>query len=343
MTGKSRPGKNCSIRDLAKYVGLSTCTVSKVLNDAGRRLPISEKTRQLVAEAARKLNYVPNVNARRLFRKRSNVIGLLVPYYLDETENTVFLDRHLALIMGGISMALQETDYDLMMLFNDQRVRQSGRYESMFRSHLLDGLIIWGIRRDDFYWNELVSMQTPTLFLTTTPDAMESTSCNYITSDFNYAAYEATSQLLAAGCRNPLWLKPLAETSVAAETANGIRRAMEEHGLPATALKTAPSDYERPDFPYLFQQLGSCDGIISPTYTVTNLLVSLIPSLGRPMPIVCTDSAEGCVVSGIPTIVPQDRFIGRQAVASILQLIEAKGKDAAPIRLKLPGEKVAFK
>ena len=343
MTGRSRPGKNCSIRDLAKYVGLSTCTVSKVLNDTAHRLPLSEKTRQLVADAARKLNYVPNVNAQRLFRKRSNVIGLLVPYNLDETEHTVFLDRHLALIMGGISMALQKTPYDLMMLFNDQRVKQSGRYESMFRSHLLDGLIIWGIRRDDFYWSELVSMQTPTLFLTNTPDAMESTSCNYITSDFSYAAYEATTQLLAMGSRAPLWLKPQAETSVVAETANGIQRAMDEHGLPPEALKTAPSDYERPDFTHLFQKLGSCDGIISPTYNVTSLLVGLVPSLGRPMPIVCTDSAEGCVVSGIPTIVPQDRLIGQQAVASLLQLIEAKEKDAAPIRLKVPGERVAFK
>ncbi len=342
MTAPVRPGKNCSIRDLAKYVGLSTCTVSKVLNDTERRLPLSEKTRQLVAEAARKLNYVPNVNARRLFLKRSNVIGLLVPSNLDETENTVFLDRHLALIMGGISLALQETDYDLMMLFNNQGVKQSGRYESMFRSHLLDGLIIWGIRKDDFYWNELVSMQTPTLFLTTTPDATESTTCNYITSDFDYAAYEATSQLLAMGCKRPLWLKPLAETSVAAETANGIRRAMEAHGLSAAALKTAPSDYDHPDFSLLFQRLDGCDGIISPTYNVTSLLVGLVPSLGRPLPIVCTDSAEGCVVSGIPTIVPQDRLIGRQAVASILQLIEAKGADAPPIRLKLPGEKVAF-
>lgn len=338
----TRTNSNCSIRDLAKYVGLSTCTVSKVLNDVGRRLPISERTRQLVAEAAKKLNYVPNVNAQRLFRRRSNVIGLLVPYHQDETENTVFLDRHLALIMGGISMALQETPYDLMMLFNDQRVKQSGRYESMFRSHLLDGLVIWGIRKDDFYWNELVSMQTPTLFLTTTPDAMESSSFNFISSDYDYAAYEATSQLLAAGCRKPLWLKPQADTSVVAESANGIRRAMAERKIPFRNLETAPCDYARPDFPQFFRRLQTCDGIISPSYTVTSLLTGLASNLGRPMPIVCTDGAEGCVVPGIPTIVPQDRLIGQQAVASILHLIEDKAADTAPIRMKVPGEKVAF-
>ncbi|MBO7742539.1 MAG: LacI family DNA-binding transcriptional regulator, partial [Victivallales bacterium] len=71
--------KNCTIRDLAKYVGMSTCTVSKVLNDREGKLRIAPETRRIIQEAARKLHYAPNVNAQRLFRKRSNVIGFLVP------------------------------------------------------------------------------------------------------------------------------------------------------------------------------------------------------------------------------------------------------------------------
>ena len=74
-----RKGKNCTIRELARYVGLSTCTVSKVLNDHSGALSIPESTRRKVREAARELNYVPNVNAQRFFKRRSSVIGLLVP------------------------------------------------------------------------------------------------------------------------------------------------------------------------------------------------------------------------------------------------------------------------
>ena len=43
---------SCSIRELAKYVGLSTCTVSKVLNNcAGKKIP--QATQQRVLAAAR--------------------------------------------------------------------------------------------------------------------------------------------------------------------------------------------------------------------------------------------------------------------------------------------------
>lgn len=69
---------SCSIRDLARYVGLSTCTVSKVLNNRSD-FKTQEETRQRVLEAARTLNYVPNVNAQRLFQKKSGIIGLLIP------------------------------------------------------------------------------------------------------------------------------------------------------------------------------------------------------------------------------------------------------------------------
>ena len=58
-----RKTKNCTIRELARYVGLSTCTVSKVLNSPDAGLSIPESTRLKVREAAKKLNYVPNVNA----------------------------------------------------------------------------------------------------------------------------------------------------------------------------------------------------------------------------------------------------------------------------------------
>ena len=57
--------KRISIKDVAKEAGVSTTTVSYVLN----RHPgetISAETTQRVQDAARRLNYVPNLNARSL-------------------------------------------------------------------------------------------------------------------------------------------------------------------------------------------------------------------------------------------------------------------------------------
>lgn len=67
-----------TIKDVAKYAGVSTATVSRVLNKKG---PLSEKTIQKVNEAVEKLAYHPNVLARSLASGKNNTIGVLVPSY----------------------------------------------------------------------------------------------------------------------------------------------------------------------------------------------------------------------------------------------------------------------
>ena len=52
-----------TIRDVAKYAGVSTATVSRVLN---KKDVVSEETLQKVTEAVEKLSYHPNLLARSL-------------------------------------------------------------------------------------------------------------------------------------------------------------------------------------------------------------------------------------------------------------------------------------
>ena len=64
------------IKDVAKRAGVSVTTVSRVLNNRGY---IGEATRKKVYKAMEELDYQPNEVARSLFRKKSNIIGLIVP------------------------------------------------------------------------------------------------------------------------------------------------------------------------------------------------------------------------------------------------------------------------
>jgi DNA-binding LacI/PurR family transcriptional regulator len=61
-----------TIRDVAKAAGVSTATVSYVLNDS---FPVSEATRQRVLEAVERLGYHPNITARNLRASESRMIG----------------------------------------------------------------------------------------------------------------------------------------------------------------------------------------------------------------------------------------------------------------------------
>jgi LacI family transcriptional regulator len=68
-----------TLNDVAQYVGVSTSTVSRVLNNKGE---ISEDTRQRVFEAIHTLGYRPSLVAQGLRTKASRMIGLLLPEIL---------------------------------------------------------------------------------------------------------------------------------------------------------------------------------------------------------------------------------------------------------------------
>ncbi|GAC1315548.1 MAG: hypothetical protein NVSMB2_07370 [Chloroflexota bacterium] len=64
-----------TVRDVAQRAGVSTSTVSHVLNQT---LCVSEAVRERVLAAMSELEYEPNAAARMLSRKRSDALGLVV-------------------------------------------------------------------------------------------------------------------------------------------------------------------------------------------------------------------------------------------------------------------------
>ena len=82
-----------TIRDVAREAGVSIATVSNALNGSD---VVKPKTREHVMEAARRLNYIPNVNGRQLRATQTHNIGLFVPsmtgsYYADMADSIHYL------------------------------------------------------------------------------------------------------------------------------------------------------------------------------------------------------------------------------------------------------------
>ena len=94
-------------QDVARAAGVSRTTVSFVLNGRDQH-GISAETRQLVAETARRLGYVPSAAGRSLQAGRSNVVVCLVPD-LPVTEAFEIMKRQL-------SAALSHNGYTCLFL-----------------------------------------------------------------------------------------------------------------------------------------------------------------------------------------------------------------------------------
>ncbi len=328
-----RKGKNCTIRELARYVGLSTCTVSKVLNDHTGALSIPESTRRKVREAARELNYVPNVNAQRFFKRRSSVIGLLVPPQ-EEMGHNVFHDTHFVDILSGIEKALSTTSYNLLLLFNRPEYKAGNRYEAMFSSGFVDGLLIWGAHRSEGYWKELVELTQPRIFLTSMPDFSPDEPLHYVASDYEQSACGIVSRLKAQGCRRFCWLAGREDTSIISQLAAGMARA----GVTLEESAIRYSDYTEAEGERLAAELlehGEFDALLATAPQLARGAVRYIEAHHLPVRVGSFDGQRETRLMSDHYIsaLTNDFEIGLKAMEKMFALIEG---DTDMVQMKVP-------
>lgn len=119
-----------TIKDIAKEAGVSTKTVSRVLNEEPY---VKEELRERVQSVARALNYLPNLNARGLITRRSYLIGLT--YERPSPSYVVELQR-------GALERLEGERYRLIVLPFGQAVEKPEELVSLLRTAALDGVIL---------------------------------------------------------------------------------------------------------------------------------------------------------------------------------------------------------
>jgi LacI family transcriptional regulator len=97
------------IKDVAKEAGVSTATVSHVINETKF---VTDETRRKVRHAIEKLNFYPNAYARILASGRSNLIGLLVSDISNPFFPELIKAIETAAFERGYNVVLFNTDYD---------------------------------------------------------------------------------------------------------------------------------------------------------------------------------------------------------------------------------------
>jgi DNA-binding LacI/PurR family transcriptional regulator len=77
--GEPASGRRTSLKHIATSTGFSVTTVSMVLNGRAEEFNISSETRDLILTVAKEQNYQPNLHARSLRTRTTNILGLVVP------------------------------------------------------------------------------------------------------------------------------------------------------------------------------------------------------------------------------------------------------------------------
>src|SRR5438046_8857549 len=135
--------KNADLRNLdavAKRAGVSTATVSRVLNNLNM---VKNSTRARVLRAAEELKYHPNLHARSLARGKSRTLGILV----SNMENPFFFDIFRALESAahsrGYEVVVANTDYRSDELVSSARLMIGWRVAGLaaIGSDMVSGLL----------------------------------------------------------------------------------------------------------------------------------------------------------------------------------------------------------
>ena len=125
-----------TLKDVGREAGVSSITVSRVLNGATSAVPISEATRRRVLDAAARLGYQPNVMARGLRTNRSKIVGVMVE---DIT------DPFLGSLIPEMDATLRARGYHLLLSHAALNPDSGPTYDRLLGSRV-DGLIILGDR-----------------------------------------------------------------------------------------------------------------------------------------------------------------------------------------------------
>jgi len=232
-----------TIKDIAREAGVSTATVSYVINSSR---PVMPEKRQRVLDVISKTNYQPNRVAKSLRTKKTNIIGVLAEDILGFPSVG---------IINGISEYIEKTDYNILLndlrmldsLFNkyDQVIHQKEKINKALSFLVfgakVDAVIYVGMFNRDIS-GIISNINKPVIIAYSTSNEEHTFSVNYENED---CAAELTNHLIKNGHKRIAVITGLAHTSPAQTRLKGIDRAFKEAGLILDNSLVRNGDWER--------------------------------------------------------------------------------------------------
>ncbi len=129
-----------TISDVAERAGLSRTTVSRVIN---QHPYVSEEKKKLVKQAMEELQYVPNSNAQKLRKQKTETIAVYVP----RLTNPFFSQ-----LVETMEEVAAEKEFQLLFCQTRYNKQQELSYLQLLRGKQIDGLILTSMEN---HWTEI--------------------------------------------------------------------------------------------------------------------------------------------------------------------------------------------
>jgi LacI family transcriptional regulator len=206
----------CTMRDVARLAGVSTTTVSAVINET---VTVSPQRKKKVLDAMAALDYHPDSVARSLKTGKTNVIGVVVP----DITNVFYPE-----VVRGVEEAAGLAGYSVVLCDSGEDPKLEDRHLATLFSRRVEGVLLACCAGSTAY-DTMVRRRFPMVFIDRLPPAAAE---GTVSTDNVQAGYIAAKHLIDLGHIRIAMVAGHLELSSHHDRLEGFRKAMQECHLP---------------------------------------------------------------------------------------------------------------
>ena len=217
-----------TIRDVAAHAGVSTTTVSHVVNGTRR---VDAGTAARVKAAIDELGYRPNALARSMRRGRTHTVGIVLP----DISNPFFGD-----LARSLEDHMYEAGYSAIICNSDGDGGKESAYLDVLLSKKVDGLLLVAASQPSEHLRQLLETGPPTVVV---DRELGDLPVSQVLVDNHHGGYLAGRHLLELGHRDIAVIAGPSATGTSARRLEGFRHAIDEAGLRISQKRIFRGDF----------------------------------------------------------------------------------------------------
>lgn len=213
-----KKGHQITMKEIAKKLGVSVSTISRALKDSPELHP---ETKRKIVEAAREMNYQPNLLAQSLRISRSKTLGVIVP----EITSHFF-----ASCISGIQDVANTRGYNVMICQSNESLELEKANIRTLVSSQVDGLLI-SLSRETNQFDHLYDLYNREINFVLFDRVNEEIPVSKVTFNDVGGAYQVVKHLLEGGNRRIVYVSGPEDLYISKKRKEGYLKALNEFGI----------------------------------------------------------------------------------------------------------------
>lgn len=213
-----KKGHQITMKEIAKKLGVSVSTISRALKDSPELHP---ETKRKIVEAAKEMNYQPNLLAQSLRISRSKTLGVIVP----EITSHFF-----ASCISGIQDVANTRGYNVMICQSNESLELEKANIRTLVSSQVDGLLI-SLSRETNQFDHLYDLYNREINFVLFDRVHEEIPVSKVTFNDVGGAYQVVKHLLEGGNRRIVYVSGPEDLYISKKRKEGYLKALNEFGI----------------------------------------------------------------------------------------------------------------